>query len=99
MPASIYSSQLKPYEIRLVSIEAGKPNDEVRCTLESAISLNHALSYHTLSYCWGDPSRIELISCNGITFKATGSLVAALKRSRLTYLSTTSFWIDAICIN
>ncbi|KAI0419802.1 heterokaryon incompatibility protein-domain-containing protein [Xylaria grammica] len=83
-------------EIRVVTIEMGRPDEMIRCTLEH-VSLDQLPRYQALSYVWGDPGNTVPISLNGVVFQVTTNLYRALTRLRLKGLG--AIWIDAICIN
>jgi hypothetical protein len=57
-----------------------------------------APSYEALSYCWGEPTDIESIYCNGREKSVGRNLETALRHLRRTD-ETRILWADAICIN
>jgi len=43
-------------EVRVISLQPGKWDDEIRCLLH-VVSLDDELDYAALSYVWGDPAQ------------------------------------------
>lgn len=97
-----YSYQALPTDgkyFRLLSIEPGVRDDDIKCSLSNAVLTRAGeLQYETISYCWGDRSSREQIQVNGKSFDAPASSVAALRRVR-SPMRRRRLWIDAICIN
>ncbi|PMD45559.1 hypothetical protein L207DRAFT_508410 [Hyaloscypha variabilis F] len=86
-------------DIRLIRITPSRDRaSRVRCTLihKSLDTSNHL--YEALSYSWGGNILDKLIQLNGLDFRVTKNLEAALRALRKDdedrYL-----WVDAICIN
>jgi hypothetical protein len=103
MAEDIYS-ELRPerQEIRLMFLEAGEPQEELKASL-MVTSLRWAAEYwnpefEALSYVWGDPLITRPIELNGQPFQVTENLEAALRRLRHND-RVRIMWIDAICIN
>lgn len=84
-------------ETRVIHLLPGPWDDEIRCELHT-ISLNAQPIYEALSYVWGDPDITREILLDGIGFKVTKNLAAALRRLR-NQTKKGVIWIDAICIN
>ncbi|KAH7148148.1 heterokaryon incompatibility protein-domain-containing protein [Fusarium sp. MPI-SDFR-AT-0072] len=93
----IYAPLRSPDSIRLINVQPGDPGSGVECELLTT-RLQGAPMYQALSYCWGDPTRTQLIKCNGQDFAVTTNLYDALSRLRESHEQRT-MWIDAICIN
>jgi hypothetical protein len=96
-------------EIRLVTIAAGSPSDELKGNLfhtlldtYSSASPDDRPGYDALSYCWGDATGIRDVDGNinikGQLFQLTPNLEAAI-RSLRSPINDSVIWIDAICIN
>ncbi|VUC31834.1 unnamed protein product [Clonostachys rosea] len=84
-------------EIRLITIDPGKPADELHCSL-SVASLNARPKYEALSYVWGDPAITDNITVNGVSHQVTANLKYALCALR-NLTKPRVVWVDAICIN
>lgn len=92
-------------EIRLLHIEPGTTDSQIRCYLKNA-NLHHQTAYQALSYTWGDPiaeqdkqtdNPKEQILLKGTSFEVESNL-----HNALIYLRRRSIlvvWVDAICIN
>ncbi|OWT42893.1 heterokaryon incompatibility protein (HET) domain-containing protein [Pochonia chlamydosporia 170] len=78
-----YERALNPTksEIRLLSILPGPPSSDIECTIEIA-SLCHSLPYACLSYTWGEPGDVAVITLNSLPFTVTKSLLTALHHLR-----------------
>jgi hypothetical protein len=99
--ASIYSPlDTKKREIRVLTIDRQTVEGSlVACTLK-VISLDDQPDFAALSYCWGAPEPAGDILVNGVTWRVTPNLAAALQHLRRTKdAQTTPIWIDALCIN
>ena len=91
--------QLLGTNIRLLTIHPDSANDTIECSLHQ-VPLRSAPAYYALSYVWGDVSNPKLIILNGHPFQVTENLHSALLRFQSDpKLSSSYFWIDAICIN
>lgn len=86
----------KSSSIRLVTIEPGEFQDEIRCYLRTVL-LDSCPAFEALSYVWGDPNITRPISLNGQPFQVTVNLESAIRHLRSSTPRT--FWIDAICVN
>lgn len=85
-------------EFRLVRITPGQQDSPIELTLDHA-SLDNAPSYAALSYVWGEEKVVD-VRVNGITTSIRENLHRVLVQIRDGGLeSSTSLWIDAICIN
>lgn len=84
-------------EIRLLSLQPGSFDDELRCTLRN-VSLDDDPEYHALSYTWGDPTNKKPVLIDGSTFNVTVNLYDALQHFQ-NASGLRTFWIDALCIN
>jgi hypothetical protein len=63
------------------------------------VSLDNDPHYFALSYVWGDPQITKPIVIDGQIVDVTANLFAFLSRSAPDHETSSSFWIDAICIN
>jgi hypothetical protein len=93
-PLSLNESSL---EIRLVTLEPGPQDAEIKCELHPAF-LNKAPPYEALSYTWGNPNDLRPISLCGSPWRVTANLERALRHLRHEDKART-LWIDALCIN
>ncbi|KAF8847081.1 HET-domain-containing protein [Acephala macrosclerotiorum] len=84
--------------VRLVTIEAGNPGSDIVCTLSYTTLSQCKERFEALSYLWGDPNELKDILLDGIKFRVTINLHAALNGLRCKNESRT-LWIDAICID
>jgi hypothetical protein len=95
-------------EIRLLSLEDGKADDPLICSLWT-VSVDNEPQFNALSYAWGNEEKNASIAINGIEVLVTTSVESALRsiRAHDTVASPIRFsdshilpiWIDAICIN
>jgi galactokinase len=89
-------------DIRLVSIEPGEQNHDLKCSIRTHKSLR-PVKYQALSYTWSDSAVKVKISLNGKRFMVTQNLESALRNLRCPGLreirSQLPTWIDAICTN
>ncbi|TRX92178.1 hypothetical protein FHL15_007045 [Xylaria flabelliformis] len=67
-------------QIRLLTIEPGRVEDAIRCSL-TTVSLDDKLKYEALSYVWGDPTITQDIFVN--VFAKTDRLSKALRHFHL----------------
>lgn len=93
---SVYSP-LEARSIRLIRLEAGQHDDPLRLSLQS-VSLDSSPIYEAVSYCWGDHSARQEVTCQDISMSITTSLWAALREFRDS-ISHRILWADGICIN
>ncbi|PQE13296.1 heterokaryon incompatibility protein [Rutstroemia sp. NJR-2017a BVV2] len=95
-------SRLPDASIRLLKFKSRGPLNTVECDLQVfPLSPEGRLpKYHTLSYCWGDPTRNSSLRCNGKEVLITTTLeeallhLVALDRGNVEWI-----WIDQICID
>ncbi|KAI9157927.1 Heterokaryon incompatibility protein [Paramyrothecium foliicola] len=85
-------------EIRLLVIEAGAANDELKCRTVDNEPLDQNIAYDALSYRWGEEFPQLSIKVNGCAVSVRPALHAALKALRNADGGRT-VWIDALCIN
>jgi hypothetical protein len=88
---------LKAYEIRLLVLNPGLPEDPIECFTEH-FSVNQAKGYKALSYVWGDTEDSTFIQVDGSPFKVTKNLRDFLASYR-TNNTCPVLWVDAVCIN
>ena len=92
-------------EIRLLSIDLGKADNPLACTLQTASLVNNKPPYTTISYVWGDPKDVVPILVNGGQRYITRSLANILHQLRSSPGGVTSddrrllVWADGLCIN
>lgn len=60
-----YQKLKTPTSIRLVALQPGAEDDELRCHLIDA-DLNTNVIYEAVSYVWGDETNKDKIICNGV---------------------------------
>ncbi|KAI1740178.1 HET-domain-containing protein [Xylaria scruposa] len=85
-------------EFRLLTIFAGREEEALQLRLTHATLGDLAVSYETISYCWGDASVRSFITVNGDVVDVPASAVAALKCMRKVK-EPRIVWIDSVCIN
>ncbi|KAE9373284.1 hypothetical protein N431DRAFT_438584 [Stipitochalara longipes BDJ] len=99
----IYSSLLEKDEIRLLRIEPGIGDAQVKCSLFHA-RLGESPTYDAVSYMWGldngpGHTKTALIAIDGArTMEIQENLENVLKRLRLKDKARV-LWVDAICID
>ncbi|KAN0099155.1 Heterokaryon incompatibility protein (HET) domain containing protein [Hyaloscypha variabilis] len=92
-----YPSLTKDNKTRLLILEPGSFDDELKCRLKSVDQLDEH-NYEALSYYWGKrPGAITEMS-SGQHIHITANCEAALRRLRLQNESRL-LWVDAVCIN
>ena len=98
----VYSSLLEKDEIRLLHVEPGIGDAQVRCSLFHA-RLGESPTYDAVSYMWGpdigpsSPKTLIAID-GGRTMEIQENLANVLKRLRLKDKPRV-LWVDAVCIN
>ncbi|PUU77728.1 heterokaryon incompatibility protein-domain-containing protein [Tuber borchii] len=93
-----YNPLTQPDSIRLVELQPGNPEDELRVEIQHA-RLSEAPEYETLSYEWAGNRKEATVRCGrGEEIPVPLNLRAALKRLR-DRDRPRRIWIDAICIN
>jgi hypothetical protein len=88
----------KSRQIRLVVVDAGQAEDEIRCSLLPVYLGNDCPRYEALSYTWGPSHSPRHIVLNGSPFAITPNLYGALQRLRRNDASKV-LWIDALSID
>lgn len=101
-------TDIEPGFTRLLIIEPGNQDDEIRCTLvpmeiigaQEHDETNPATRrlYEALSYTWGDATKCQTIECNGKRVGVGQNIFEALINVRLPD-KRRSIWVDALCIN
>ncbi|RPB02989.1 HET-domain-containing protein [Choiromyces venosus 120613-1] len=93
-----YNPLTQPDSIRLVELQPGAPEDELRVEIQHT-RLSEAPEYETLSYEWAGNRKEATVRCGrGEEIPVPLNLRAALKRLR-DRERPRRIWIDAICIN
>ncbi|OCK82403.1 hypothetical protein K432DRAFT_253409, partial [Lepidopterella palustris CBS 459.81] len=95
VPKYKYEPLVAPSEIRIHVLQSGTFGSQVRCELKR-ISLNDKISYHALSYVWGDPNQKRPSRCGVGILQITFNLFAALQHLRQDS-GTVVIWVDAVC--
>ncbi|KAK4185307.1 heterokaryon incompatibility protein-domain-containing protein [Podospora australis] len=95
--APLYSPLPGNNTIRILVIEPGSPDDEIRTKLE-VVNLEENPVYEAISYTWGDPEDKTLLRCNSSTVPIPCNLERALRRLRYTNRPR-HIWADSVCIN
>ena len=86
-------------EVRLLTLRAGAPESPLDCALHPASLLPEEIpEYGTISYCWGDASKVTPICLNGLTVEIPVQADAALRSARRVDRDRI-VWIDSVCIN
>ncbi len=60
--------------------------------------LSEELRYEAVSYCWGDPQDVRMITCNRQQLRVLAEFEVALRNMRYSDRPR-MLWADAICIN
>ncbi|KAF5013065.1 hypothetical protein FDECE_892 [Fusarium decemcellulare] len=87
----------RPNEFRVLIVEPGSGNEEVRCRIVN-VRKSWRTRYSALSYTWGDESIRETIIVDGLRTSVTKNLYSALVHLR-DPVSARMLWVDALCIN
>ncbi|KAF2266666.1 HET-domain-containing protein [Lojkania enalia] len=94
----LYYELPRPDSIRLVQLHAGKPGEEIKCSLETRSLDKNIPSYEALSYVWGSKDSTKRITCIGHgQTRITQNLCNALERVRDCKRSK-RIWCDQICV-
>ncbi|KAK3313959.1 heterokaryon incompatibility protein-domain-containing protein [Apodospora peruviana] len=93
----VYERLRRAGQIRLLCLQPGTLDNDIHFTLVS-VNLHENPEYEAISYCWGDPTDVKTVYCNGKTIQVTTSLYTALRRFRKPDEERT-LWADAVCIN
>jgi hypothetical protein len=88
---------LQEFQIRLLKIHPGKPEDEMKISLIT-IDPDNAPPYEALSYVWGNTSDLKTINWDDNAYFITKNLFEALGNVRSSCIERL-MWVDAICIN
>jgi Heterokaryon incompatibility protein (HET) len=92
-----YSTLQNPDTFRLLVIEPGTQDSEIRCLILQNSLTNNPI-YEALSYTWGDPTKTHALRCGSKRIGVTANLHSALRYLRWPDFRRT-LWVDAICIN
>lgn len=100
-----YNSQAYAYtpippdhEIRCLTLEPGKGEEPICCTLGSR-KIRDSPPFEAISYVWGNAAVLNYqISCGGKSLLITPNLAKALRQCRLPDRKRV-LWADSICIN
>lgn len=86
-------------QIRLVTVTQPVQDGPLQASIEH-VELNpeDPVKYTALSYCWGDPSTLIELQCDGRVLSVTPSLYEALGEI-IKFSPHKALWIDQICIN
>lgn len=95
-PGTLYS-QLGSDEFRVLLLEPGTGDDQVKCKL-GVCRHSDNIPYKALSYTWGNPAKAHQIECNGQTMGVGTNLHDALLGLRDSH-RVRILWTDALCIN
>ncbi|VUC29562.1 unnamed protein product [Clonostachys rosea] len=88
-------------ETRLVTVQPGAWAKPIVISFEHVSLLRKGFpSFEALSYCWGDPEKIEEVRVEqGGVLHVTKNLSLALRHLRHEKSKTRTLWIDDLCIN
>ncbi|RFU23737.1 hypothetical protein B7463_g12600, partial [Scytalidium lignicola] len=92
-----HRSLSEDHEARILFLEQGNHDDELKCYLRHVKSLQDQ-EYEALSYVWGEIDGENTMLCEGEPLYITPNLAAALTRLRSADRPR-ALWVDAICIN
>jgi hypothetical protein len=95
--AFIYPQLSEKEKTRLIILEPGKPDDDLKCHLKP-VDVLQDYEYEALSYTWGEELEEYFIECSGSKINLTANLDAALRQLRYTD-NARVIWVDAICID
>ncbi|KAL8627254.1 hypothetical protein Q9189_007044 [Teloschistes chrysophthalmus] len=84
-------------QIRLMRWKKTQDPDEIEVELET-YQIDQCPPFNALSYAWGDPSELQVMTLNGLRHAVTRNLYSALKHLQ-PQLEDQPMWIDALCIN
>ncbi|KAK3346415.1 heterokaryon incompatibility protein-domain-containing protein [Lasiosphaeria hispida] len=93
----LYSALPGNNTIRILAIEPGSGEEELRTRLDVAV-LDEKPAYEAISYTWGDPSDKTLLRCGGGNVLIPRNLDTFLRRLR-NPSRTRYVWADSVCIN
>ncbi|GAB7365913.1 hypothetical protein MBLNU230_g7241t1 [Neophaeotheca triangularis] len=94
----IYTAISAKGTIRVCHISPGDWDDPISCRLETRL-IDGPNRYNCVSYAWGDFSSSATITLNEHTLRIQQNLFRLLRRLRFRGTTTSSIWIDALCIN
>ncbi|RDI86915.1 hypothetical protein Vi05172_g3163 [Venturia inaequalis] len=83
--------------IRVLKLSPGQGNAALIGELV-VVPLDESTHHEALSYVWGDPTRSEIMTCNGKMLPITRSLKLGLQAIRSS-VGTITLWADQVCIN
>lgn len=93
-----FYTTLKPGQIRLLHVQPAEDIEScVVCDLR-VVDLSDKPVYDSLSYCWGNMTNPQTLTCKGRQFNATQSLYTVLQRLRCNNRELV-VWADATGIN
>ncbi|KAK4457256.1 heterokaryon incompatibility protein-domain-containing protein [Cladorrhinum samala] len=95
--APLYSPLPGNSTIRIIVIEPGAPDAEIRTRLV-VVNLDDKPEYEAISYTWGDPKDKTFLRCNKSTVPIPWNLERALRRLRHP-TRPRNVWADSVCIN
>jgi Heterokaryon incompatibility protein (HET) len=93
-----YFTLLDKHDIRLLVVQPGNYDDDVRCTLSHVALSRTEDIYDAVSYAWGNSAQTDVIYISDETFPVTETVYLALKRFRYTN-HPPILWIDSLCID
>ena len=97
----LYNEELADRVIRLIEIENGSGDDEIRISLKitSMDTQGTQPEYQALSYVWGSILDKKTIICNSVPLEIGQNLHHALWQIREDGDIKLPWWVDAVCIN
>lgn len=93
--------QRSPAHIRLLTVEPGEIDDNVKCTMRH-VPLENCPSYEAVSYTWGNSAEKRPIYIDDHKLEIMPSLASALRHLRYECGDDRGgrvLWADAVCIN
>ena len=93
----LYDSTLSGRNIRFLQLQQSFGDGKLQCSLVVR-PLDTDVTYHALSYAWGDPTVRKTIFCGGKPLEITRSLYSALLQCQKDGQAQ-MLWADAVCIN
>lgn len=83
---------------RILILHPGDYDDDVKCGLSVQTHRRARNKYAAVSYVWGDPGDVVIVTCDGFPVSITRDLGQALRQFRHPR-TIRRLWVDALCIN
>lgn len=93
-----YQPLVGPGAFRLLQLQAGRADDQIRCELMCTTLGNAHDNFEAISYTWGAPADPATIICNDLPLHVQQNAYALLHQLRPVSGPPRLLWVDAICI-